>query len=91
VAAIVTGGGPSLTVVPVTQLGRIALGLGIASIALIGLVVLLPLGLLALLVSVLAGTVSLLAIALKGERGVLAFALLALPLLVAFLLTLAGA
>ena len=77
-----------MTAIPATLLGRLALGLGIASLPPAALAAAAPTGAIALVVAVAAGAVAILAIVMQEERAPVVFALLGLPVALAVVLAL---
>jgi hypothetical protein len=72
--------------IPATLLGRLALGLGAASLLPAALAVAAPTGPIALILAAGAGGIAILAIVLQEERAPVVFALLGLPLVLAVVL-----
>ncbi|MEY4227213.1 MAG: hypothetical protein RL190_1970 [Actinomycetota bacterium] len=80
-----------MNAIPATLLGRLALGLGLASLPPAVLAAAAPTGAIALIVAAGAGAVAILAIVIQEERARVVYALLALPVMLALLLALVGA
>ncbi len=79
-----------MSALPTTLLGRLALGLGLASLPPALLAVVASTGAIALIVAAGAGAVAILAIVMQEERARVVYALLALPVALALLLSLVG-